>query len=179
MRVAGRVALVASVSVLSAGAMATSVGASPSGSSVAVVPCSDVTGVVSSGTADQRRVLLDVVSVLPLNVEEAVANTGQRAWPYWVKAPLFLAAKAGPITVSVPPQWRTRVAISWGNRSAYESVQQIAGCASKSSPGSSMWLAYVGGFFLRSTTTCFPLVFRTGGRKATVRFGVGTTCPVP
>jgi len=170
---------VASVSVLSAGAIALSVGASPSALRVRVVPCSDTVFWDDSGTADGRRVLLDVVSVPPLNVMQLPVRSGQKAWPYWLKAPLMVAANAGAFTVSVPPQWRERVAIGWGSRSGYESTQKIEGCATPSSSGSSVWRGYAGGFYLRSPTACVPLVFRTGGRKATVRFGLGALCPAP
>jgi hypothetical protein len=38
------------------------------------------------------------------------------------------------------------------------------------------WNGYPGGFFLRASSACVPLVVGVGQRSATVRFGIGRRC---
>ena len=53
---------------------------------------------------------------------------------------------------------------------------RLPGCSDV--PGS--WNGYAGGFYLRSSSACVPLVFAVGQRSAVVRVGVGRRCgPVP
>jgi len=74
--------------------------------------------------------------------------------------------------VTVPATWRKRVAITWGNNTGIVSALRIAGCPVPPH----VWNAYAGGFYLRSRSACVPLIFRVGGKSATVRFGVGQRC---
>jgi hypothetical protein len=39
------------------------------------------------------------------------------------------------------------------------------------------WSAYAGGFYLRTSGACVPLVFNNGRQTTTVRFGIGAHCP--
>jgi len=82
-------------------------------------------------------------------------------------------AKGQAVTVSVPKAWPTRVAIAWGygGHGVFSSLR-IAGCGSDPNAGN----AYSGGFYLRSSTACVPLLFRAGSHRTIVRFGLGLRC---
>jgi hypothetical protein len=162
-----RLATVAAVALaLAAGA---TVRAAPA--TVQTVPCDDIILRVGSGRAGGYRVVLGVVSVPPKYLPQVV-RSGSTTWPYWRKAGLVVRGGAPPVTVAVPRAWRNRVAITWGV-TGIVSALRIASCAAGSKP----WNAYAGGFYLRSRSACVPLIFRVGGRVATVRFGLGQSCP--
>jgi hypothetical protein len=138
------------------------------------VPCDEIAGPSPSGDADGYRVVLDVISVPPAYLGQVVRVRGEGRWRYWSKVGLVVNSRAGPVVVSVPVAWRRRVAITWGNRSGYFHTLRIAACPSVLAPDG--WHGYAGGFLLRARSACVPLVFRTGGRSATVRFGIGRHC---
>jgi hypothetical protein len=77
------------------------------------------------------------------------------------------------VSVSVARAWRDRVAIGWGGTGTVSSLR-LRRCAADQ--GAASWVAYAGGFVLRVPSACVPLVFRAGGRTATVRFGLGRRC---
>jgi hypothetical protein len=141
------------------------------------VPCSEIidrTNWPYLGSRDPRhryRPVLRVVSVPPAYISQVV-RLRDGAWPYWEKAGLVVRAGRGPATVTVPPAWRRRAAITWGGNTGVVSSLRIARCGSDPSRGN----AYAGGFYLRSRSTCLPLVFRAGSHSATVRFGLGRRC---
>jgi len=142
------------------------------------VPCSEVIDTTrfpyigDRRPAHRYRLVLGVVSVPPAYMEQVVP-TKERPWAYWRKAGLVVRASGASVTVSVPAAWRRRAAISWGNGGAgrFGSVR-IAGCGSDKTTGD----AYAGGFYLRSSSACVPLIFTVGTRTQTVRFGVGRRC---
>lgn len=143
-----------------------------------IVPCAEIVGrtafpyVGGRGQRSRYRVVLDAVSVPPAYLEQVVP-TGERPWAYWRKQGLVVRAGGESVAISVPEAWRARAAISWGygGHGPFASLR-IAGCVSDPGTGN----AYSGGFFLRSSSACVPLVFRVGMRQATVRFGVGRRC---
>ena len=139
---------------------------------VPTVNCRSI--VTPSGVFDFRpnRVVLGVFDVPPAFIQQTV-EVGTGTWPYWSKAGLVVRAESPQVSVSVPPAWRTRVAIGWGNVDA-SSALRIASCPSSSGLGD--WNVYAGGFLLRARAACVPLVFRVGHRTATVRFGIGKRC---
>jgi hypothetical protein len=136
------------------------------------VPCDEVILRVGSGRAGGYRVVLGLVSVPPAYLAQIVKSGGQ-TWPYWRKAGLVIRGGSPPVSVSVPRPWRNRAAITWGNGTGIVSALRIASCPSADKP----WNAYAGGFYLRSRSACVPLVFRVARRAATVRFGLGQSCP--
>jgi hypothetical protein len=94
------------------------------------------------------------------------------AWPYFAKGGVVV--KSGrSVTITVPPAWRERIAISWGNNvhRVFHTIR-IAACSRIPKQG----YAYAGGFFLRSPSACVPLVLAVGGRRQTVWFGIGRRC---
>ena len=149
---------------------------SPLRSAPHAVPCSESIGVTKwpyLGSRDYRyRSVLRVVSVPPEYISQGV-HLRDGTWPYWTKAGLVVRTGRGPVTVSVPPAWRKRAAITWGGNTGIVSSLRIARCGSNPSRGN----AYAGGFYLRSPSACLPLVFRAGSRSTTVRFGLGRRCP--
>ena len=142
------------------------------------VPCSEIidfTKWAYLGSTDPRyryRSALRVVSVPPEFISQVV-HLRDGTWPYWTKAGLVVRAGRGPVTVSVPPAWRRRAAITWGGNTGIASSLRIARCGSDPNRGN----AYAGGFYLRSRSACLPLVFRAGSRSTTLRFGLGRRCP--
>lgn len=143
----------------------------PAGSS-RTVSCSEVIMNVKFPYGNGYRLVLGVVSA-PAGYHRQVVPTGNPAWPYKRKAGLVVTGRA-PVSVSVPKAWRSRVAISWGNRPGFYSSLRIAGCPSPQ--GARKGRAYAGSFRLKSPSACVPLIFRVGKRSATVRFGLGRAC---
>jgi hypothetical protein len=154
-----------------AAALAAGVAARAAPPPVRTVPCDEIAGLTPSGTDGDYRIVLGVVSVPPAYLEQVVP-THERPWAYWRKAGLVVRSGSPTVTISVPRAWRSRVAIVWGNRSVYAHTLRIARCGSNAD----VWHGYAGGFYLRSSSACVPLVFRVGRRSTTVRFGVGKPC---
>jgi hypothetical protein len=116
-----------------------------------------------------ERVLFDRVAV-PQRLLPQVVRVSE-GWPYWRKAGLLVRAGTRGVSVTVPPAWRDRVAIEWGDSGTVPSLR-VAPCTRPPY----RWNVYTGGFHLRAAA-CVPLIVRVGTRSATVRFGIGATCP--
>jgi hypothetical protein len=136
------------------------------------VPCNQVVEPVPN---INHRTVLDVVSVPPALQPYAV-TTNNRPWAYFRKAVLNVRAGRTSVTVSVPKPWRTRAGISWGN-GGYTGVGIVSSLRIAACPSLPGWRGYAGGFYLRSSSACVPLTFQVGRRSATVRFGIGRSCP--
>jgi len=160
--------------VCGAGVMASAVSPTPG----RTVPCREsIDGtkfpyVGSSRPRHRYRLVLGAVSVPPAYLAQVVP-TGETPWAYWRKAGLVVRAGGHAISISVPPAWRGRAGITWGNGgNGVLGFLRIAGCPG----GPTRGLAYAGGFYLRSPSACLPLVFRVAKRSETVRFGIGRHC---
>lgn len=116
------------------------------------------------------RSVLNAIAVPPAYLQQVVA-TRQQPWRYWRKAGLVVRTGRA-VTITVPPGWRTRGAIVWGNGGGPFASLRIAACAGSPHSGN----AYAGGFYLRSSSACLPLIFTVAGHSVTVRFGIGTRC---
>jgi hypothetical protein len=136
------------------------------------VPCEKIILTVTTGRGSDYRIVLGRISVPPAASMQGAVPTGDRPWTHWRKAGLAIRGGSPRVTVSVPAAWRKRAAITWGNTDPV-SMLRVASCPVYDKP----WNAYAGGFLLRSRTACVPLTFAAGGRTATVRFGIGRTCP--
>jgi hypothetical protein len=136
------------------------------------VSCDSIVILGEGSSWRPRRVVLDTFAVPPAHIPQTVPS-GDPEWPYWSKAGLVVRADSGPVFVSVPREWRSRVAIGWGDVDEAAALR-IAPCPPSSSLGD--WNPYSGGFVLRTRAACVPLMFRVGQRSATVRFGVGKRC---
>jgi hypothetical protein len=138
-----------------------------------VVGCGDVIGQQTTGSVDGSRVVLGLVSVAPPRIQRG-ATSGLSSWKYFSK--WGTAIRSGTsVTVSVPPAWRTRVAITWGGSTPIVSTLRFASCGSQATP-KQPWNAYPGGFYTDTPTACVPLTFTVGRRSRTVRFGIGRSC---
>lgn len=155
-------------------AAAITASASGWGSSKPGAACDGVILRARSGTQGGYRVVLGVVSV-PRAYNQQVVRSNEAAWPWWRKAGLVVRGGAPTVTVSVPPAWRRRAAITWGS-GGRAVVVRIPSCPRSSPDPEEPWDVYSGGFYLRSRSACVPLLFRVGGRSATVRFGLGRRC---
>ncbi|HEX4747668.1 MAG TPA: hypothetical protein VFU99_12390 [Gaiellaceae bacterium] len=138
----------------------------------ASVACDSIIYPVGDIVWTPKRVVLGVVAVPPKHLPQTV-ETGDRHWPWWSKSGLVVRANSPPVLVSVPPRWRTRAAIGWGQVPVTSSLR-IETCPPLSRPEG--WNPYSGGFSLRTKAACVPLTFTVAGRSATVRFGVGKRC---
>jgi hypothetical protein len=119
-----------------------------------------------------RRLVLGAVSVPAAYLPRTYPTTDKPPpWRYFAKQGIVVKSGTS-ITITVPPAWRTRVAISWGNNvhRVFHTIR-IAAC-SRTYRG----YAYAGGFFLPRPSGCVPLVFAVGGRRQTVWFGIGRRC---
>lgn len=117
-----------------------------------------------------RRVL-GVIAAPPAYISQVIRHPGEQ-WPYGEKAGLGVRAGSGPITITVPTAWRSRVAIAWGNITTDAGSVQIAACP----PSANVWDIYAGGFSLRHRSECFPLTFSVDQKTSTVWFGLGRRC---
>jgi len=154
---------------LAGGSAATTISAA----SPRLVPCGQVIDSTASPRQGGYRVVLGAVSVPPTYLPQVVP-THTNPWRFWRKAALIVRASRGPVAISVPEAWRTRVAVVWGNSGGPYARLRIAKCSPRSR--SRQWNVYAGGFYLRSRSTCAPLIVRVGGRAGTVRFGLGRSC---
>jgi hypothetical protein len=125
----------------------------------------------SAATWKPKRVVLGVIAVPPAHIPQTVRTEG--LWPYWSKAGLVVRAGSPPVLVRVPPAWRARAAITWGDGGPAAALR-IRSCPRPGALGN--WNPYSGGFLLRTGSACVPLTFTVDGRSATARFGVGERC---
>jgi hypothetical protein len=166
---------VALIALLAPSATASAAEAAPP-ATTRTVPCDesiDTTPFPYLGNSQAQyryRSVLNAIAVPPAHLQQVVA-TRQQPWRYWRKAGLVVRTRRA-VTITVPPHWRTRAAIVWGNSGGPFASLRIAACAGSPHSGN----AYAGGFYLRSSSACLPLIFTVAGRSATVRFGIGTRC---
>lgn len=115
-----------------------------------------------------------VLGVISLGADflQATVPVHQGVWRHWQKHGLFIRAGREAVTITVPKAWRTRAAVTWGVNVAIASTLRLPGCPA----GPRTWNAYAGGFYLRSSAACVPLVFAVGRRSAVVRVSVGRRC---
>src|SRR5437870_4161994 len=117
-----------------AGAAAASVAAATAPGGIAprkIVTCDEAisfTRAPSAGT----RVLLGRVALPPERFPgQPHAAPENRPLPYYAKFGLQVHAGRGPVDVIVPPAWRTRVALGWGEDSGgpqQASTVRVLGC---------------------------------------------------
>jgi hypothetical protein len=125
----------------------------------------------SSNPRDQARLVLDSVMAPPAYLLQTFP-TGETPWRYFSKRGLVVK-NGKSVIVTVPLAWRQRVGVSWGNagHGVFHTIR-IAACGSDPKRGN----AYAGGFLLRSSSACVPLVFIVGNRQQKVWVGIGRRC---
>jgi hypothetical protein len=125
--------------------------------------------VIARVGAPGGRVVLGVLAVPPAHLEPG-APTGTVPWAHFSKWGIAIRAGSPAVLITVPPPWRRRAAIGWGNGVGGVSSLRLAGC-----PGQSgSWNVYAGGFYLRSASGCVPLAIEIGHRTATLSFVIGS-----
>ena len=117
--------------------------------------------------------VLGQVSVPAAYIQEHPVPFRTGMWRYWLKAPIAIRAGHQTVVISVPPAWRRRAAITWGQNIGIVEVLRLPACALRPRA----WHVYAGGFYLASSAACIPLMFQVGQRSAILRFGVGRHCP--
>jgi hypothetical protein len=117
------------------------------------------------------QIVFGRVAVSTSYLQMPVPVTADGSWRYWQKRGILIRAGTGPVLVSVPPSWRHRAAITWGANGIVGSLMLTA-C--RQPPD--VWDAYAGGIYLRSITSCVPLVFAIGAKSITVRLSVAGRC---
>lgn len=140
---------------------------------VPLVPCGDVIEQQATGSLYGSRVVLGSVAVAPARIQRA-APTGSKPWTHFSKWGITIR-RGVAAQVSVPPDWRNRVAITWGASVPTVSTLRFAACrlpGSRAQP----WSGYAGGFYLKASTACVPLTITVRRRSRTVDFGIGRSC---
>jgi hypothetical protein len=152
----------------------TLVAGSPPAARQAAVPSADPCGlpVANEAKPTAGRIVLGVISIASGAVVQPAVRVDQGWWRYWQKTGLEIRAGSQAVTITVPKAWRTRAAITWGVNVGIVSTLRLPGC--RAAPGT--WNAYAGGFYLRSSSACVPLVFDVGQRSTVVPIGVGRRC---
>jgi hypothetical protein len=117
------------------------------------------------------QIVLDRISINTAQSDQPVPVSDTKPWRYWQKRPILIRANSGPVSVSVPPAWRTRAAITYGTTPIRGSLVLFSCQRPKG-----VWDAYAGGIYLRHPERCVPLVFRVGDRRATVRVSMTGRC---
>ena len=116
------------------------------------------------------QTVLKKVMVMPTSPQPAT-SAGPGRWAYFSKTDVLIRAGTGPVSVSVPPSWRGRAAITWGSVGQVESLTLTA-CAR---PGDG-WDVFAGGLYVRTNKACVPVRFRLGGHTDTVIYDIGRDC---
>ena len=137
-----------------------------------VVPCGDTIGNLSNPAGSDRKVALGMVS-LPSRQVGSERLFGVLHWRYWTKVAVGIRHSPTTVTVSVPKNWRSRVAVGWGNRTIILPSIRFSSCTDATSPS---WSTYAGGLYLAKRVRCVPLAVSDGRRTATVRIAVDGTC---
>lgn len=142
------------------------------GAGVSACQWSGVGGFVKSpGHAAGSQLVLGRISVQTGYLGMPVPVTGNEPWRYWQKRGILILAGTGPVSVSVPPSWRQQAAVTYGTEGIASSLVLTA-CRQPAG----VWAGYAGGIYLRTATSCVPLVFAIGNRSITVRFSVAGRC---
>ena len=156
-------------------ALASAAAARVSSATPLVVPCADITPPAPVPGQDGTRLALGVIAVPTVYAAQGAAHVdGYGRWTYWHKVGMGVRSGTFTVTVTVPAPWRTRAAITWGNSQRIVSSVRFNGCGSTALAAE--WNGYVGGFYLRASSACVPLVFSRGRRSTTLHFGIGKHC---
>ena len=91
-------------------------------------------------------------------------------------AKVGLVIKTGvKFTIIVPPNWRDRMRIGWGNTGyTLATTLHVPGCSSM--PAGAEWLVYPGGFWL-TAAACVPLTIETDTGSRSIQVPIGKRCP--
>lgn len=155
--------------------------AAPTGvASTVTLPCADQIN-ASSAPAPPRTVILARVA---LSTRVALGAGLLRDEPdpdarYFAKDGLVIRAGAS-FELVVPPEWRGRLSLGWGNPAQRTTRLRVAGCRWMTSPSESSppgaWLGFAGGYWV-GHPACVSVLVRAGRQQRRVHIGVGVACP--
>lgn len=141
------------------------------------LPCRDTIG--AQRPWQGLTVVLGVVG-LPASPHMAqalqTALTGSRDPAARLFAKQGLVVRAGTrFDLLVPARLRDRLSIGWGNAGGGHvgSTIRVAACRAGRNGG---WLAFAGGYYVRSPM-CAPLIVDARGMRRRVWIGIGKACP--
>jgi hypothetical protein len=119
------------------------------------------------------RVVLGAVALAGRPGESRALQTGRDGARLFAKSGLWVKSGA-TFTLTVAPATRGRLTMTWGDAGEgnHGVVMTDAGCVA----GHAGWVNYVGGYWI-SHPLCATLVVTSGGRRRSVRIGIGTGCP--
>jgi hypothetical protein len=146
----------------------------------AVLPCADQIN-ASSGPAPARTLVLGRVA---LSTRDALGAGLLRDEPdpearYFAKDGLNIRAGAS-FELVVPPEWRGRLSLGWGNPAQRTTHLRVAACRWMTSPSQSSppgtWLGFAGGYWV-PRPACVAVLVRAGHQQRRVRIGIGVACP--
>ena len=146
----------------------------------ATLPCSDQINASSGPTPPRTLVLGDVA----LSTSYALGAGLLRDEPdararYFAKDGLQIRAGTS-FDLVVPPEWRGRLSLGWGNPAQRTTHLKVRGCRWTSSPSQGSppgaWLAFAGGYWV-PRAACVTVLVRAGQRQRRVRIGIGIACP--
>ena len=142
-------------------------------SNLPLVSCdASIGGARYSGTDDGARIVLGTLSIPPEYTPEAAVAGGEGTWKFSAPADFVVRAERPPVELTVPKEWRDRVAFAVGGTKPVSALQ-ISTCPNNGLP----WNAFAAVFYLTEKTACVPLTIRVGSQSSTVRFGFGERCP--
>jgi hypothetical protein len=136
-----------------------------------LAPCAASTLHSSFPVAGSRTVLPNAAVPPRDSAAASVGRVRQGPWRYFLKGAVFLRNGSGPVTATIPPAWRSRVAISWGNDGFGDTVK-FTSCPAVV-PGAYGW---TGGFYFNTRGGCVPVIFSSGKTTRRVIFGLGGSC---
>ena len=124
---------------------------------------------------ESSTVVLDVVALPTSDGMREALQTSASGEPdpaarLFAKQGLVVRSGAS-FVLEVPADAVDRLSIGWSNPDERTRRLVIDAC-----PGSSKWLAFVGGYWVKDPG-CMPLVVRAGGQERRVTIGVGAPCP--
>jgi hypothetical protein len=154
-------------------------GAPVGATSTTVLPCRDQ---IDSSTAPAPELTTFGPVALPIRFALGAVLLPNEPDPnarYWAKTGLDIKAGAS-FELVVPPEWRGRLSVGWGNGAPRTTRLQVAACRWMPSPSQSSparaWLGFAGGYWVRNPA-CVSLLVRTAHRTRRVHIGVGAACP--
>ena len=126
--------------------------------------------------AEATAVVLGAVALpaspaMPEALQATRVTTAQTGVAYFAKWGLQVRRDTH-VELSVPPGDAGRLWIGWGNAAEPSDQVVVDRC-----PGSQPWVAFVGGYWVR-TPGCFDLLISVNGsRQQSVPIGIGAPCP--
>ena len=112
----------------------------------------------------------------PGSVTDPIQWGGGASYQGFQFAKVGLAIKTGvKFNIIVPPTWRNRMRIGWGNNGyTLATTLQVPGCSY--TPDGAKWLVYPGGFWL-TAAACVPLTIETTTGTRSIHVPIGKSCP--